>query len=77
METCPNCGYCKHCGRGGHQVYPMYPSPWWQVPSYPTWIGTGGFVPTVTTGIGVGNTTGHTITWNANTPNISYTKSTS
>lgn len=24
-STCPSCGYCRHCGRGGH-YYP--PSPW-------------------------------------------------
>lgn len=43
-ETCPNCGYCKHCGRGGYitapwvspryPIYPTYlPPPW----TYPTW----------------------------------------
>lgn len=24
-QPCPNCGYCPHCGRGGHQTYPY---PW-------------------------------------------------
>lgn len=33
-DTCPNCGYCLHCGRGGYRepYYPYYPpypySPW-------------------------------------------------
>lgn len=26
--TCPNCGYCEHCGRGGHH-HPIYPHPMW------------------------------------------------
>lgn len=30
-STCPNCGYCKHCGRGGHQVAP------WQIQPVITW----------------------------------------
>lgn len=38
-DVCPNCGYCKHCGRGGHHVapwvIPSYPYPWIQ----PVWIG--------------------------------------
>lgn len=38
MDSCPNCGYCRHCGRGGYntQPYPYY-RPW---PTYPwgqTW----------------------------------------
>jgi hypothetical protein len=50
MKTCPNCGYCPHCGRSAQPVYPptfvpywpptlpVYPSPWWQVPPMgPTW----------------------------------------
>jgi hypothetical protein len=33
--SCPNCGYCKHCGRGGHWYAPTpyYPS----LPTYPTY----------------------------------------
>ena len=27
QSPCPSCGYCPHCGRGGHQTYP-YPNPW-------------------------------------------------
>ncbi len=30
--TCPNCGYCPHCGRGGHHFQPPY------VPYQPVWI---------------------------------------
>lgn len=26
-NTCPNCGYCRHCGRGNH-YYPRYPEYW-------------------------------------------------
>lgn len=37
QNACPNCGYCPHCGRGGHYVYPYYYQPW-----YPNW-------PTITT----------------------------
>ena len=25
--TCPSCGYCPHCGRGGQQFYPTWPGP--------------------------------------------------
>ncbi len=44
VSVCPSCGYCPHCGRGGHQVapwvvpMPYYPQPyqtWWG----PTWTG--------------------------------------
>lgn len=24
-SSCPNCGYCLHCGRGPQQQYPNYP----------------------------------------------------
>lgn len=45
METtCPNCGYCRHCGRGAiarpylsPYVAPYYPGHyggWWQVQPY-------------------------------------------
>lgn len=27
-DPCPNCGYCPHCGRGGHPN-PRGPSPIW------------------------------------------------
>ena len=42
-ETCPNCGYCPHCGRSAQPYYPQpyYPvTPWWQAPYYPqpTWV---------------------------------------
>jgi hypothetical protein len=23
--TCPNCGYCSHCGRSAHPVYRTFP----------------------------------------------------
>lgn len=32
MEKCPNCGYCKECGRSDRYVpapVPYYPAPWW------------------------------------------------
>lgn len=32
-HACPNCGYCPHCGRGGHYVAPYYPT--YPQPSYP------------------------------------------
>ncbi len=35
LNTCPSCGYCPHCGRGGHQTqpyYPSYPYPYWGAP---------------------------------------------
>lgn len=38
-HTCPNCGYCPHCGRGGGYV-PCYPgpiNPWPPYTPYPTW----------------------------------------
>lgn len=47
-DSCPNCGYCKHCGRSDKPAYvpapvPHYPMfPVW--PSYPTWE------PTITWG---------------------------
>ena len=30
-DTCPHCGYCKHCGRGGSFTRPWYPytQPYW------------------------------------------------
>lgn len=39
-KVCPHCGYCEECGRGGHQMAPVYPvptwpSPWWQVVPWP------------------------------------------
>lgn len=41
-KTCPNCGYCPHCGRSAqpYRTLPVYPWPgyyggWWQIPSYP------------------------------------------
>ena len=33
---CPNCGYCRHCGRGGHcrPVVPwVAPRPYWMIPA--------------------------------------------
>lgn len=29
QHPCPACGYCPHCGRGGHQTLPCYPIPVW------------------------------------------------
>lgn len=43
-DACPNCGYCKHCGRSyrpafvpaPYPVFPMVPSnPWF----WPTYVG--------------------------------------
>lgn len=34
--VCPNCGYCPHCGRGGHGVAPYQPMPY---PYYDPWGG--------------------------------------
>jgi len=47
-DTCPNCGYCQHCGRGGGYMGPtIYPQTW---PGYPNpYIGD---VPPITTGSG-------------------------
>lgn len=44
--TCPNCGYCPHCGRQNLMPY----NPWPQPPYYPQpiWIST---VPPVTGGL--------------------------
>lgn len=31
QSTCPNCGYCPHCGRGGAYVpRPYGPEYWWR-----------------------------------------------
>ena len=52
--TCPNCGYCPHCGRGGQQFYPYpEPWPWWRPtsPPYPwrvTWSNESGSIGTDT-----------------------------
>ena len=28
-HSCPNCGYCPHCGRGGyHNWWPIFPGRW-------------------------------------------------
>lgn len=35
LAGCPQCGYCRHCGRGGHIPAPWYPSPY--MPTYPTY----------------------------------------
>ncbi len=33
--SCPNCGYCPHCGRGGTPVWPP-PNQWgWPLPPSP------------------------------------------
>ena len=38
FHTCPNCGYCPHCGRGGYRTYPYQPP---YVPyTTPIWYGT-------------------------------------
>ena len=59
-DTCPRCGYCQHCGRGGPYWYPQpwYPQPW---PSRPWWN-------TTTTNwtisdAGTGETTTTNVTW--------------
>ena len=35
QHSCPNCGYCPHCGRSNVQPWPM--TPWPSYPSYPWW----------------------------------------
>lgn len=30
-DSCPNCGYCKHCGRSNYGYSPHY-TPWWSTP---------------------------------------------
>ena len=56
--TCPNCGYCPHCGRRDAAPmpypHPVYPAPW-IYPRYvpgPTWISQ----PNTTIGTGHGTT---------------------
>ena len=44
-NTCPSCGYCQHCGRGGYvgpTIYPHYPQPY---PWYPYYYTSGGVAP--------------------------------
>jgi hypothetical protein len=43
---CPNCGYCRCCGRshGWPQVAPVWPRPWYWTPTH--------FVPTPTITVG-------------------------
>ena len=69
-DVCPCCGYCKHCGRGGHHVVPLsiypYPKPWWN-PYQPTW---GGNVSTGT--ITTGSPNGTSVTYDIGN-NISLT----
>jgi len=47
-KSCPNCGYCPHCGRSNnpypytYPYYPSYPNEWWQTPYRIYWdINTG------------------------------------
>lgn len=36
MHTCPNCGYCPHCGRSDSRPLPMRPAPGrWPYPEFP------------------------------------------
>lgn len=36
-DTCPRCGYCKHCGRGaGYWGRPYWPQPYWSRPFWDT-----------------------------------------
>lgn len=36
--TCPNCGYCSHCGRGAPRLAPYQPYTPWQYTYSPfTW----------------------------------------
>jgi hypothetical protein len=54
--SCPNCGYCPHCGRSDQ---PWYPNPYYPGPSYPSypWGQTPGGVAPLTIGtIGTGLT---------------------
>jgi hypothetical protein len=66
-HSCPNCGYCPHCGRGAapYNPYPYYPSP---APTTPwpglwdTWCSdvtaiSGSFSPDNTTGVTFTGTT--------------------
>lgn len=37
-DSCPNCGYCKHCGRSNKDYnfsQPLYPQPFINYPNYP------------------------------------------
>lgn len=46
QHPCQSCGYCPHCGRGGHQMvpaYPVYPKPW-----YPAYLSPWYEVPRIT-----------------------------
>lgn len=40
MDSCPNCGYCKHCGRSDRPAY--VPAPYPVFPMVPYWPWTGG-----------------------------------
>lgn len=69
--TCPNCGYCRHCGRGGGGTIhpaPYYPHPYpYTNPWYgqPVWI----WNPTTTSGgsVSASGTSNMTI-WNNQNP---------
>lgn len=38
MDACPNCGYCKHCGRSDKpEPVRFVPAPYPVYPVYPTW----------------------------------------
>lgn len=66
-DSCPNCGYCKACGRSNGPTY----HPWGVVPYYPYqpyWWGT----VTVGTGIGLATTPNQNgITWTSQPTPIS------
>lgn len=34
---CPNCGYCKECGRSDRPVFVPYPVPYYPMPTLPWW----------------------------------------
>jgi len=44
QTTCPNCGYCPHCGQSRqmrpYYIPPYYVQPWWMQPSI-TWTTAG------------------------------------
>jgi hypothetical protein len=57
-DSCPNCGYCKHCGRSDSMYYriqPLQPAPWtipspWANPDLPTTYPTYPWLTSTTTG---------------------------
>lgn len=62
--SCPNCGYCPHCGRGGYRTMPLYP-PAYPSPAYP-WYPGPIWISSITSGASLDYTpatVGSNITW--------------